>query len=312
MDHIVAILEKIRSVTEKEFRASEGDRRFLTIIGGVFLPIIIGVWGAFLPAVFSYAPWVAVIGTILLGMFQLAVAWRTLDKPQTLGTALSALAAVEGRLGMEAAATAAALEEAGRLSVLQSWALALYTIQAATALDPQASETPAEEFFEKFLSTMRENPGQMFGFSADDIWNFVVYLHDPIQDELRPVWRCTDARHPSRQGVGDAEVPKGRSWKPGIGHVGLAFRRNEALITEDAAQASVRQLFVAPGDLHRPYDETHYRSFASIPFGGDQPVGVLVGTSSRMGAFDDRTSLPLRHAATVFGGLSSIIKDLKI
>lgn len=300
----------LRRIATLEFSAGERDRRFLLISSGAVGPLVLGLWGAFLPSIWDWQPWVAVVVTLLLGTYQVLLFRRTLDQPQTLGIALTELADAEAALEAERAATSAAIREANRLTVLQSWALSLHAMQGVASEHLHQGTT--QEFFEPFLALICAKPENMFGFTHEDIWNFAVYLFDEGTETLRPVWRRTDPRHPSAR-VAD-QTSCGRTWRPGIGHVGLAFQRNEALLTEDAAQPQVRALFVAPGESFRDYDETVYRSFASIPFGAPdvagRGLGVLVGTSSRPGAFDDRTSLPLRHAAAVFTALSLVIKKL--
>lgn len=310
-----AILSRISKIAAAEFRSNESDRRLITLLSTALIPFIIGVWGAFLPNLYESNTFISLSITALLGVVQIWLIWRSLDKPQSLGLLIANLAETEEALQNEREATAVALKEAGRLMVLQSYALQLYGLQSRAVIGDRLENLSCQDFFDRFLLTLIEDPETMFGFTSDDVWNFVVYLHDRTDDKLKPVWRRTDARHPSRDGeTSPNQIAYGRSWDSGIGHVGMAFRRNEPILTEDASEPAVRKLFVAPGDTFRRYDDKFYRSFASIPFGFAQdsgrPLGVLVGTSSRIGAFDDRSSLPLRHAAEVLTGLSSFIKDL--
>jgi GAF domain-containing protein len=94
----------------------------------------------------------------------------------------------------------------------------------------------------------------------------------------------------------------GRSFSPGDGHVGFAFTKSQEIYTGDATTGEARQISAIKSGENRAYDDTAYRSFASIPiiaFDTTLPrsIGVLVATSSQTGRFDRFNGRVLVHAA---------------
>jgi hypothetical protein len=84
----------------------------------------------------------------------------------------------------------------------------------------------------------------------------------------------------------------GRTLQVNEGHAGIAFANNRIWISPDAADE--RMLFPEDPTSSKGHVETmrqrdlrYYRSFMSIPFGGEQPVGVLTITSSERGQFTE-------------------------
>ncbi|WP_249584364.1 GAF domain-containing protein [Pseudomonas viridiflava] len=119
----------------------------------------------------------------------------------------------------------------------------------------------------------------LFGFAGDSLYNIALYFYEKNDNELFIAWRMHD----------DRLVTSNRRWKPGIGHVGLAFVQNEAKICHDIFQSTE----LADSSTTEASDQHKYRSFLSIPvtdsFGDDagkQPLGVLVFTSSSASQFD--------------------------
>jgi hypothetical protein len=133
----------------------------------------------------------------------------------------------------------------------------------------------------------------------DELWNFAIYIHDPCDNMLKCIWREKHSRHPAKG--------PGRHWAPGRGHIGLAFARCEPLVTGDATMSDVHALVGAPGGAGKSYDNTIYRSFASVPIGpvkeGELPFGVLAATSNRVDRFDRGNALIIRHAAAELANL---------
>jgi hypothetical protein len=119
----------------------------------------------------------------------------------------------------------------------------------------------------------------LFGYSGESMFNMALYLYDKTDDDLFIVWRKHD----------DRMTTSNRRWKPGLGHVGLAFVQQEAKICHDIFESTE----LANSSTSDSSDKTKYRSFLSIPvtdsFGasdGRKPLGVLVFTSSSVGQFD--------------------------
>jgi hypothetical protein len=146
------------------------------------------------------------------------------------------------------------------------------------------------------------NGEQIFGFGPSEKWNFVVYLYSTSADILMPVWREKAQSHPS-DGLG-------RIWRRGQGHVGFSFANSKAIITEDARSRDVRNLVSAAEGHARDYDESTYISFTSIPIGPvgkqEEPFGVLVATSDRVGRFTSENSRILAHAALAIANALSV------
>jgi hypothetical protein len=148
--------------------------------------------------------------------------------------------------------------------------------------DQNYSMTQRWEDWEKGLEAVLWNLVQyrvpLFGYKGDSLYNMALYMYDKKDDDLFIVWR----RHDDRLSTSN------RRWKPGLGHVGLAFVQQEAKICHDIFQST---------ELANPSnsdaDKAKYRSFLSLPitdsFGntdGKKPLGVLVFTSSSVGQFD--------------------------
>lgn len=132
----------------------------------------------------------------------------------------------------------------------------------------------------RILWHLVEHRTQLFDYKADAFYNFAFYMYNKQSDELSIKWRSYDNR---------LEVSN-RSWKPGFGHVGLAFVQGEAKICQDITTSS--ELSNSSADAA---DKKKYRSFISIPIkdsytvmepkAGTKPLGVLVFTSSHVSQF---------------------------
>ncbi|WP_122418600.1 GAF domain-containing protein [Pseudomonas viridiflava] len=119
----------------------------------------------------------------------------------------------------------------------------------------------------------------LFGYSGDSMYNMALYLYDKTSDELFIAWRKND----------DRLSTSNRRWKPGLGHVGLAFVQQEAKICHDILESSE----LANTATDEAADRLKYRSFLSIPISDScnahsrkKPLGVLAFTSSHVGQFD--------------------------
>ncbi len=137
-----------------------------------------------------------------------------------------------------------------------------------------------EDGLNRILWHLVEHRTQLFDYKADAFYNFAFYMYNKQSDELSIKWRSHDNR---------LEVAN-RSWKPGFGHVGLAFVQGEAKICQDITTSS--ELSNSSADMS---DKKKYRSFISIPIkdsytvmepkAGTKPLGVLVFTSSHVSQF---------------------------
>ncbi len=163
----------------------------------------------------------------------------------------------------------------------------LMTLELESTIDELKSR-PTEYTFEdglkawdaglsRILWHLVEHRTQLFGYKADAFYNFALYIHDPKTDELFIKWR----EHDNRMDVSN------RRWRPGFGHVGLAFIQGEAKICQDITTSS--ELSDGATD---DADKKKYRSFISVPIkdsykasSGGKPLGVLVFTSNHVGQF---------------------------
>ena len=134
------------------------------------------------------------------------------------------------------------------------------------------------EGIERILDHVVKRRSQLFGYSGDSLYNFALYKYDSSSDDLHIEWRSHDNRL----------VPSNRRWKPGHGHVGLAFIQDQAKICGDITKSSE-----LAGNNNRRGDNNNYRSFISIPINdsscsstGKKPLGVLVLTSSAANQFN--------------------------
>lgn len=125
----------------------------------------------------------------------------------------------------------------------------------------------------------------LFGFKSESKYNIALYFYDNENDELGIVWRDCDSRLPQRN----------RKWKPGHGHVGLAFLHKETKFCPDIRMSTELTPSYTRGD------NDNYRSFISIPIlrcednGSIQnslkPLGVLVLTSAHPEQFHKERDL---------------------
>ncbi len=133
------------------------------------------------------------------------------------------------------------------------------------------------ELLDELLSPFYLRGDSIFGFSMSEKWSIGVYIFDDKSNTLKSVWREKSKSHPS-QG-------RGRSWKPGEGHVGKAFLDRRPILTGNANDEAVSQLCRSRESKQVLYDDTTYVSFASVPISvsendDEDPFGVLVVTSN--------------------------------
>jgi hypothetical protein len=286
------LFARAAGIAREAFRDDHGNAVVVSVLATVILPALIGTAVGFLPGAPGSAFWLLPLALCALVGAQGWLAFRLARKPQTTGPLLVALAEADQRLLEEARALAATKASAERLGHLQAWSLSAYA-HAAGGLDETGA---AKDFLDRLLGPVADNVPGFFSFGAEDVWAIALYAHDRKADELRCVWRRMDPRHPA-----NGRSP--RSWPPSQGHIGQTFSRPNApqgVVTSDATHPDVREHFEGHGERLRDYDTSAYRSFASfLVTDRHGRAGVLIGTSSRIGAFDldAGTSDPLRHAA---------------
>jgi hypothetical protein len=162
------------------------------------------------------------------------------------------------------------------------------------------TERTLADDIEQIMKPLIESRNQTLGFTKPDaIYSFTLYLYAKELDLLQVKWREYDKQRLK---------PLNRTWKPGKGHAGIAFSREDVLITSDPSQLPngdhiQDNLFI--DDPER--DLLYYRSFISIPITSaklvpnsdrvEKPIGVLTITSSDSGQFNDQ----YRPVARIYG-----------
>jgi len=262
----------------------------------VVVPILIGVWTGFsthLLAISEFMFW-GILSS--LAITQLTLFLLTINSP----------------FAAESFVQAARLEDQGNL--LKDEVRRLANAQMVTFMWPfmereyakrQISQhSEVREVCAEMLAPIVAGRDTHFGIVPGEIWSFTVYLFDPSSKSLKPVWREKSETHPSSGPT--------RNWERGHGHVGMAFAKGEAIITQDASNPEESDLISPPKEKRREYDSTTYRAFAAIPIGGGLPddknggsecVGVLVATSDAAMRFDKSNAFLLRHLASTLANV---------
>jgi GAF domain-containing protein len=157
------------------------------------------------------------------------------------------------------------------------------------------------------LDVMVSDKAVLFGIDSDR-WNFAIYVYDPSAGALD----CAACRRPIRA----EEEAQHRSWKPGEGHVGIAFQTEREIVAGDTSEPEAQALFDAPDQLRRDDDRGRYRSIASIPIrlAGEKPIGILVATSDVAKRFrlqdrtEDTVQDPVEPLRVLANALALVIK----
>lgn len=146
-----------------------------------------------------------------------------------------------------------------------------------------ARDVPLREIIGIMLSPLCPDLEKLFGFKDNSCYSFHVYIHNPDEKVLEPVFRY---RHPVlvRQKPEDS-----RAWPERIGHVGKCFALGRELIIEDIQNDK------APEAYRRPGDDAFYRGAMAVPLlhaaedASGRPTaevfGALILTSSAPGQF---------------------------
>jgi|GEM_PF-4692150 len=282
-----------RDAARNEVKVLASQRRLSSIMATFVLPGALTIWvgvGA-LPSIGALKWWFWLGGAGLLGLWVVFGAFSL--RSRFLATELYfELADVEDKVK----------EETHRIKNLEENIIYLSTATQATlgwfemvAVEVRSPGATLEEIVDDIVYPIAVNGSAFFGFEADEHWTISVYRYDDVDHMLRPVSRMKDQWNPS----GDRQA---REWPPGVGHIGQAFSTKRPIITGDATAPDVAVFVQAPENLRRDGDDSQYVSFASIPIGplgeGEDPLGVVVATSSRRGRFDEGNALILEQAAS--------------
>jgi len=295
------------------FAAAERDRRAITLLSTAILPVALAVWLGLLGVIWPLSGLLFAGVLAALAGLQAVLAWRTLDRTQTLGAALAALAEAEAETDALRRERDDLEAERDRLDKLQAWLLAVRQFERELLQQHDASQRVGAlkarawtEVIDPILGPICEAQTRTIPVADGELWSVAVYVFDPEAGRLRPVWWRRDPAHPSPR--------PSRTWAPGEGHVGLAFKAGRPLYEEDATRSGVADSLQVPADLKRSYDREAYVSFASVPFGPSGAVlrrGVIAATSGRKGAFGGaENALALRHAAGLLEAVDGVLDPL--
>jgi hypothetical protein len=183
------------------FAAAEQDRRVITLLSTAILPVLLAVWLGLLGVIWALSAWLFVAVLIVLAGLQVVLAWRALDRPQTLHDALVAIAALEREKETLTEQRNGLATESTRLDRLQAWLLACHAIEdrlhAVQTRLPEAFGW--SDLFDVLLAPICDAKTRSLPISEGDRWSIVVFVHDPTSKLLRPVWWRREQSHPRHQ-----------------------------------------------------------------------------------------------------------------
>ncbi|MEZ5757535.1 MAG: hypothetical protein R3D86_04875 [Emcibacteraceae bacterium] len=147
--------------------------------------------------------------------------------------------------------------------------------------DPKNLKDSLNDIF----SVVTEDEDSIILLEPKEHIKFVLYIYDEMKDELLPLWKQETT---SGKKIVDNNS---RVWKPGEGHVGIAFNQGGTICTADATESNVANAFRAPQTKLKEYDEELYKSFSSVTLfnGSGNKIGVLAATSNHKGRFEPNT-----------------------
>jgi hypothetical protein len=196
--------------------------------------------------------------------------------PDWDGTASAALRRIDARLS--AALASHRSQQASAREIAQAErhrADAVYLLLSATAqlvLDVRAGRASLDDALDRLLALITQDRGRLMGFGDRDLHNFVLYVRegDLLVQRARACHRAIPRR--------------GRNWKVGQGHVGLAVERKMLMVGGD-----IRHTAAWVPAREQPSDREMYVSAVSAPFsfraGAEDRDAVLIVTSSRLDHF---------------------------
>jgi putative methionine-R-sulfoxide reductase with GAF domain len=292
-------IDKIVELARKESAALRELKRTAGIATAYVFPAILAVWVAFYEKLISADPWLFWLPFAGLVLLQAVVGRYHLRGNQLVQEAYFESRDILDHNNTLKKSCNKLKRDIVYLSVVQEAALVWKAMERKYIEGGIHNADDLRESIAEIMAIIVRGRVKLFEFEPDELWNIAVYLYDARQERLAPVWRERHDEHPSK-GLG-------REWARGQGHVGKAFADGATKITGDATDSDVAALMQPPGDMVNAYDDSAYRSFASVPIGpinqGDDPIGILVATSDRINRFDKANSLILLHAASVLANV---------
>ena len=286
-------------VGHTEAERADNEKFFATGVAVIAFPIATGILGAFTPALFGYSGFLTALAWSFVALMYGIAYFRTFPNSKSFVALSVENEKLERDLESAQSDVASLQQSIELLSTLNSINYASRRMAATFITKPPTGLDELSEMCSELLAPIYLEGETLFGLQGSERWNFAVYLHRADTDELRPVWREKSLNHPS-EGLG-------RVWTRGRGHVGKAFVDGQPIITGDATHPDVAQFCSVNGASLRDYDDEVYRSFASFPIGpvtnGNEPLGVLVATSDRVGRFNKENTAVLLHLADTLAAI---------
>lgn len=166
----------------------------------------------------------------------------------------------------------------------------------------------SNEVTEGFCQTLLDLAGVMLpvalGLRQEDRWTICIYKAEVNESGYNDL-KCV--AHLRRI---QCDISKARSWREGVGVVGISFANRQEVIVPDMSAAQLGTIFNLASDT-RDYDSDRYRSMAAAPIkieGQKLPWGVVVATNDRVNHFDhlDETGLQTAEGVRLIAGLLAI------
>jgi hypothetical protein len=304
---VAKIGERLKSI-EKNARDflqwSRGNSKILIATSTAVMPSLIGIWAKLGDKVGN--DWLYYLGILALAAVQVYLFIRTMKVPEVAIDTYFVAREIEQHQEEQREIAAEMETDLNRFAIADAIAYlwsALQCEQVPACVD-QMSDTELSTNVGKVLDPVIAQAEDLFEIENRELWSFSLFRYVPEKDLLVPCWRAAHRNHP-RYGK------PGRAWKPGHGHVGLAFIRNQTIFTANANDEDVRRLTEPQGPEARNYDAATYVSFAAVPINalglkaGNKPCGVLVATSNQQDRFHEGNVWILEHAALVLANLFS-------
>ena len=214
------------------------------------------------------------------------------------GTAKEALHRIDARFSAALAIgrrQQASLRDIAERERLRTDALQqIISYAGSLAIEVVTGRLLVEQALSHLLELVADQKTALLGFHDCDHHNFVVYVREA--DLLTQRVRATHPAIPTH----------GRSWRVGQGHVGLAVRNNQLLVSGDIRNTAAW----VPSEA-RDTDGDHYVSAVSVPFSyrtpTHDPEGVLIVTSDRLDHFRSPDQVEVLTVATLANMLTMVL-----
>jgi len=268
----------IRDQLRKSLQASARRSRTIQFLVNLLLPLLEGGLIGYLTSLYFAPPAptpplpnpFVVPSAVLIGLVLLHIGLYVVAPSET---PLAQFLVEFDDLQQEVRALAVQAEASDIVS--QTYETVIDTAHLSLLAIAQMEQEPKLELkvvFDEVLGPWVLNRSEIFFFREDAYYNIAVYMMDNEAGILKKVSRFVD----------DRIVTTNRSWKPGVGHVGICYAKEETLFSNDLRTPEVGELL----SMDMEKDATYYVALASTPIRVDNQVrGVLVVTSSRSEQF---------------------------